>query len=247
MTLHREAISTALTQAFAAISLVSQHSGMAMAMWRNVATECTARVVAYLAAAQSMAAIIDRFIRIKERIIYMLLEARCKTGKLQVSEEGFIRVQKPFNKTDWQISCSTVTKFITQPIGLGLTVLIHTSQGVFTIETFTKQNFEKLRSLFPAAQVQNHDRAVYWYQDVTKRAHATTYTNQKAMQREVEKAAQYGWMPQTSAGIGGHINVGRTATAAALTGGVSLLFGASRSKDKMTITYVRTPEWLAQN
>lgn len=177
----------------------------------------------------------------------MLLDAPCKTGKLQVSEEGFIRLQKPFNKTDWQIPCNTVTKFTAQPIGFGLLVLIHTSQCVFTIETFTKANFEKLHALFPAAQVQNHDRAVFWYQNITKRAHAATYTNQRVMQHEVEKAAQYGWIPQTSAGIGSHINVGRTATAAVLTGGVSLLFGASRSKDKMTITYIRTPEWLAQN
>lgn len=67
------------------------------------------------------------------------------------------------------------------------------------------------------------------------------------MQREVEAAAQHGWMIQGQAGTAGHVNVGRTVTKAVLTGGLGLMTGASRSKDKMTFTFVRTPEWLAQN
>lgn len=180
----------------------------------------------------------------------MLLDVPCKTGKLQVSEDGILRIAPHFGKSiAWQVPCNTVTKFTTQPSTLGcVVVLVHTNGAPpYMIETVMQKNFPKLHALFPHVPVKAEDRVTHWYQDITKRAYAATYTKEKDMQREVEKAAQYGWMPQTSAGIGGHVNVGRTATAAALTGGVSLLFGASRSKDKMTITYVRTPEWLAQN
>jgi len=179
----------------------------------------------------------------------MLLDVPCKTGKLQVTEDGFIRIQAPFNKVIWQTPCQTVTKFTAQPVGMlgAFTVLVHTTGGIQQIEMVAKQNFEKLQALFPQTPVRTEGKAVHWYQDITKRAYVVTYTKEKEMQKEVEQAAQHGWIPQTSAGVAGHINVGRTATAAALTGGASLLFGASRSKDKITITFVRTPEWLAQN
>lgn len=85
-----------------------------------------------------------------------------------------------------------------------------------------------------------------WYHDNNKKMHVVTYTNEKLLQREVEEAAKFGWIPQQMAGIQGHINVGRTATAAMLTGGLSLMLGASRSKDKMTITYVRDEKWMAR-
>ena len=180
----------------------------------------------------------------------MLLDVTCKAGKLQVSEDGFMRVKPIFgNNVTWQVPCQAITKFTAQPSTLGcVTLLVHASGvSAYQIETFAEKNIAKLQALFPHIIIDKKPKPQHWYQDVTKRAHVETYQKDKIMQKEVEMAAQYGWMPQTSAGVGGHINVGRTATAAALTGGVSLLFGASRSKDKMTITYVRTPDWLAQN
>lgn len=71
-----------------------------------------------------------------------------------------------------------------------------------------------------------------------------TYKNEKDAAKEVDKAAKKGWMPQGTTATDGHINVGRTVTGAVLTGGLNLLIGGSRSKGKVTITYVRTPEWL---
>src|SRR5438445_1788812 len=42
------------------------------------------------------------------------------------------------------------------------------------------------------------------------------------------------------------INVRRTAAQASLTAGVGLLFGASRTKDKLTVTFVRTEGFIAR-
>ena len=51
--------------------------------------------------------------------------------------------------------------------------------------------------------------------------------------------ARQGYVPAGQAADGGHINVGRTATGAVLTGGISLLFGGSRTKGKVTITFIK--------
>ena len=56
---------------------------------------------------------------------------------------------------------------------------------------------------------------------------------------DAAKLARQGYVPAGQAADGGHINVGRTATGAVLTGGISLLFGGSRTKGKVTITYTK--------
>jgi len=86
-----------------------------------------------------------------------------------------------------------------------------------------------------------------WYNDKSRKTYVATYKNEKDMRKDVEEAVKFGWMLQDSAAIGGHINVGRTVLPAVATGGLSLLFGASRSKDKVTVTYVRDERWLARN
>ena len=48
-----------------------------------------------------------------------------------------------------------------------------------------------------------------------------------------------GYEVQDQSSAGSHVNVGRTATAAVLTGGLSLLFGASRSKGSVTLMYLK--------
>lgn len=179
----------------------------------------------------------------------MLLNVPCKAGKLQV-DEGVIRVVAPFNKLVWQVPTGAVTKIVTQPSGIACIVMIHTTQGPYTVEMVTKANAEKLQALFPHLQNINAERSKHWYQDITKRTHVETYTNQKAMQKEVEQAAQHGWIPQTSAGIGGHVNAGKMVAGAILTapiGGVGALWGTKRTKDQITMTFIRTPEWLAQH
>ena len=52
--------------------------------------------------------------------------------------------------------------------------------------------------------------------------------------------AAHGYRSAAQSATGSHVNVGRTVTPAVLTGGVSLLFGASRAKGKVQITYTKT-------
>jgi len=85
-----------------------------------------------------------------------------------------------------------------------------------------------------------------WYDHPTKLTEVRTYKNQREASRDANAAANKGWQIQGTTATDGHINVGRTVTGAVLTGGLNLLFGASRTKGKITLTYVRTPEWLAE-
>jgi hypothetical protein len=76
-----------------------------------------------------------------------------------------------------------------------------------------------------------------WYQDKKRKTYVATYKDEKSLQKEVEEASKHGWRPQDTVATGGHINVGRTTLR--VLSGVGLLFGASRSKDKITIIFVR--------
>jgi hypothetical protein len=46
-----------------------------------------------------------------------------------------------------------------------------------------------------------------------------------------------GWELLNSASDGGHVRVGKTLALSAMTGGLSLLFGASRTKKEVTLTF----------
>jgi hypothetical protein len=172
----------------------------------------------------------------------MLFDEPCKAGRLQV-DETTVQVIAPFKKVVWSVPRQHVTG-ITQQVGaISVDLTIHTTQGSFSASFVAKRFIAKFLALFPNSEV-SVPLGKEWYHDPTRLTYVATYTDEKTMQREVEAAAQNGWMPQGTTATGGHVNVGRTATAAVLTSGWSLLLGASRSKDKVTITFVRTPEWL---
>ena len=61
----------------------------------------------------------------------------------------------------------------------------------------------------------------------------------RRMESEIAELIGHGYAIASQTGTGSHVNVGRTVTGAVLTGGLSLLFGASRSNDKITMTFVR--------
>ena len=58
-------------------------------------------------------------------------------------------------------------------------------------------------------------------------------------QAEATILAAHGYGIAGQSGVGGHLNVGRTLTGALVTGGVSLLFGGSRSRGTVDITFTR--------
>ncbi len=57
------------------------------------------------------------------------------------------------------------------------------------------------------------------------------------MDKHLETMLENGWDVINSTGLRGHVMVGSTLRRAALTGGLSLLFGASRTRPEITITY----------
>jgi len=180
----------------------------------------------------------------------MLFDCPCKTGRLQV-DETTVQVMAPFKRLMWSIPRETVMK-ITQQKGLLMVDLtIHTTQNSFSVQMLNKPNAEKFLTLFPEIQAgvqqRQQPRGKEWYYDPTRLTYVASYTKEKEAQKEMEAAAQWGWMPQGTSTTAGHINVGRTMTKFVLTGGIGLMTGASRSKDKITLTFVRTPEWLAQH
>jgi hypothetical protein len=61
----------------------------------------------------------------------------------------------------------------------------------------------------------------------------------KKMDAHVSEMMQDGWELVNSANNAGHLNVGRTVVPAMLTGGLSLLLGASRSAETITLTFKR--------
>lgn len=60
------------------------------------------------------------------------------------------------------------------------------------------------------------------------------------MDSHVTSLLSEGWEPINSANDPGHVRVGKTLVVAGLTGGLSLLFGGSRSANTITLTFKKT-------
>ncbi len=66
------------------------------------------------------------------------------------------------------------------------------------------------------------------------------YKSPKEFESDSKEMIRKGWQPQNQSALAGHVNVGRTLGKVALTGGLGLMLtGASRTKDQMTVTWVR--------
>jgi len=85
-----------------------------------------------------------------------------------------------------------------------------------------------------------------WYDEKSQVSYIATYKNDKDMKRDLEQAIRRGWKLQDTTADGGHVNLGRTATGAVLTGGLSLLVGGSRSKGSHTLVFVRDEAYIAK-
>lgn len=173
----------------------------------------------------------------------MSVDVLCKLGKLHVTDDT-VSVTN-FGKLIWSAARADVREVIKQTTGLNtadLTIIART--GLYSAPMLTKGNAAKVLACFPGI-VRELPTGDLWYLDPVRRTYLATYTSDADAQRDLEAAAQNGWMPQDTTGTAGHINVGRTAAKVAVLGPLALVTGASRSKDKLTITFVRTPEWLA--
>ena len=96
-----------------------------------------------------------------------------------------------------------------------------------------------------ARAADNARRASYeyrWWKSIASgriSTHIGRYDNESEMDAEIASASNYGWIVKNIATFGSHINVGRTVAPMVLTGGLSLLQGASRSKERYIVTFER--------
>lgn len=82
----------------------------------------------------------------------------------------------------------------------------------------------------------------YWRNPVVIRSYANTPQGIEQANSEAAVLAARGYYPAAQSGTGSHVNIGRTVTGAALTGGLTLLFGGSRTGSQLQITFVRQVE-----
>ncbi|WP_346380959.1 hypothetical protein [Microbacterium sp.] len=68
-------------------------------------------------------------------------------------------------------------------------------------------------------------------------AYAATYDNEKALRRDVERAAQKGFLPQGQ--------TGQSTTEGGVIGAFGVVLGNFRTQKTITVSYVRDPRWLA--
>ena len=86
-----------------------------------------------------------------------------------------------------------------------------------------------------------------WYWDKNAMTHIASYSNVNDANKEANLAAKKGWMPQGSSTTDGNFNIGAGLGSALVLGPIGLLAAANKTGGKITITYVRTPEWLASH
>jgi hypothetical protein len=178
-----------------------------------------------------------------KRIRAMILSIPCKTERLQVTEDGMLRVLAPGNQLVWQVSCQAVTHFTAQPSSLGsLHLTVQTAQGTFQVDMVTKPHASELETLFLHLQtIATTGKA--WYHDVRASIGVATSPDEKQMKEDVEAAAQLGWRLQASAGTVGHIFADQAVTPGLRARRWSLLPEAPRRKEYVTLTFVRVPDW----
>src|SRR3990172_8072725 len=86
------------------------------------------------------------------------------------------------------------------------------------------------------------EKARDWYRRAPVGAvHVKEYkeSDRRKMTEDIKKAATHGWDIDTVGEQSGHINVGRTLTTTALTGGFRLFLGTSRTKGFTVVRFTR--------
>ncbi len=78
-----------------------------------------------------------------------------------------------------------------------------------------------------------------WYQGAPTQTAIRVYKTAWDALQEADAAARFGWKLQSVSSSEGRLNGGRTLTGAALTGGLRALFGGSRIKGSVTVTFTR--------
>ncbi len=110
--------------------------------------------------------------------------------------------------------------------------------GVQALAKVVKEVNEGLQpkpSVVAAASYRYH----WWKNPPSRRisTHIGRYDNAAKMDAEIAIVSTFGWVVKHVATFDSHINVGRTVAPMVLTGGLSLLKGASRTKERYIVTF----------
>ncbi|BCL83806.1 hypothetical protein ccbrp13_62710 [Ktedonobacteria bacterium brp13] len=163
-------------------------------------------------------------------------------GRLQLLDDGTLRLMKGYasSRLGWQIPYTDVIKVDVEGRGrITSKIVIYTKQENYQVDMADKQKATILLGIFSNLIDTEQKR---WYHDSTQLTHVETYNYRLLLQKDVEAAAHYGWVPQTSAAIGGQTRIAGSVRV----GGLGLL-ATNKDLDQIIITFGRTPEWLSQN
>ncbi len=179
----------------------------------------------------------------------LLFKTTCRQGEIKITEIT-IGVFS-FGQTLWQAPWTTITgiEYQSGPMQT-VTLAIHSTQGDYTVNMILRRQFDELCTHLPGVIVTETVTSLkprFWYHDETKLTHIETYETEKDVQRDVESAYQHGWQIQGQIAQVGQISGSKIIAGAILAGPVGAMIGAIRGKGKITITFVRSSEWIAQH
>jgi|SRR5580765_2955129 len=84
----------------------------------------------------------------------MLIDTSCKQGRLQIFEDGTIRVVSPFLKRlIWSVPHSHVRKFAVRHGIFSCSMFFTTSHGTYQVDSIPKQYIRQLQGLFPNSEI----------------------------------------------------------------------------------------------
>jgi hypothetical protein len=179
----------------------------------------------------------------------MRFSTTSKLGKIQITDDGYLQQTCSFDKSkSWRVPLAAVTSIeVTYRLHL-MDMLVYTAFSYRIVHTMPSAKLYDFLQFFPGIPVTEVKLLVpisRWYADPSQRTHIGVYADTQAAQRDMEAAYRHGWILQAQSTTGGQVSAAKIIAGEILLGPLGALAGATRSKDKITLTFVRSPEWLA--
>lgn len=181
----------------------------------------------------------------------VLLTAEGKNGKIELTETSvrFTEYKKELLK--WNPKNCKVHEIPRDAI-TSAEVILQKEFYIFLPSDFLGGGIDRFCVSFNANQLPEFENMAEeiglqgrWYEDNKKLSHVVSYDSEEQASIDANRAAKWGWMPQSTSVTDGRVKVGSTVAKTILTGGIGLaVLGESRTPGKVSINYARTPEWL---
>jgi hypothetical protein len=167
----------------------------------------------------------------------------CQYGRLQITQDGHLRQTCSYDERKaWSLPMSEFVSFEVKYTPLTASTVIYTAFGYRIVNHLPREAFRRLLVFFPGrpvTQVQQLTPIARWFLDPEARTHIGEYTDAQVAQKEMEAAYQQGWTLQAQSTTGGQVNVGAIIAGEILLGPLGALAASGRSKDKITLAFVR--------